>query len=85
MAKDRIGRSNGSFVKGDLGSSHHKIIDGLASLVACSYILGRRLGISMRSLDEAVTDKMKKHREEGHQLEEWYGDISALEDHLRKR
>ncbi|MFH5186960.1 MazG-like family protein [Paenibacillus sp. TAB 01] len=65
--------------------SSHKITDALASLVASSYILGRRLGISLRSLDEAVLDKMKKHRQEGHQLEEWYGDISALEEHLRKR
>ncbi|OXM84542.1 MazG-like family protein [Paenibacillus rigui] len=65
--------------------SSTKMVDALASLVASSYILGRRLGISLRSLDEAVLEKMKKHRQEGHQLEEWYGDISALEEHLRKR
>ncbi|TDF94369.1 MazG-like family protein [Paenibacillus piri] len=72
-------------LKGIWEGSHPKIIDGLASLVSCSYILGRRLGISFRSLDEAVLEKMKKHRAEGHQLEEWYGDISALEEHMRKR
>lgn len=72
-------------LKGMWEGSHTKIVDGLSSLIACCYILGRRLGISSRSLDEAVLDKMKKHREEGHQLEEWYGDISAVEDHLRKR
>jgi hypothetical protein len=72
-------------LKGIWEGSQHKIIDGLASLVSCCYILGRRLGVSYRSLDEAVLDKMKKHREDGHQLEDWYGDISALEDHLSKR
>jgi hypothetical protein len=65
--------------------SHAKMVDGLASLISCGYILGRRLGISYRSLDEAIMDKMKKHRAEGHQLEDWYGDISALEEHIRKR
>ncbi|PZE19071.1 MazG-like family protein [Paenibacillus xerothermodurans] len=72
-------------LKGIWEGSQIKIIDGLASLVACCYILGRRLNISYRSLDEAVLEKMKRHRAEGHQLEEWYGDISALEEHLRKR
>ncbi|CAG7643276.1 hypothetical protein PAESOLCIP111_04453 [Paenibacillus solanacearum] len=72
-------------LKGIWEGSHHKIVDGLASLVACCYILGRRLGISLHSLDEAVLDKMRQHRQEGHQLEEWYGDISAVEEHLRKR
>jgi len=72
-------------LKGIWEGSQHKIIDGLASLISCCYILGRRLGISLRSLDEAVLDKMRKHRQEGHQLEDWYGDISALEEHLRKR
>jgi len=72
-------------LKGIWEGSHHKIVDGLASLVACCYILGRRLGISLQSLDEAVLEKMRQHRQEGHQLEEWYGDISAVEEHLRKR
>jgi len=72
-------------LKGIWEGSQVKIVDGLASLISCGYILGRRLGISYRSLDEAIVDKMKKHRQDGHQLEDWYGDISALEEHLRKR
>lgn len=72
-------------LKGIWEGHQGKIIDGLASLISCGYILGRRLGISYRSLDEAVMDKMKKHRQEGHQLEDWYGDMSSLEEHLRKR
>ena len=72
-------------LKGMWEGSHAKMIDGLASLVSSGYILGRRLGISYHSLDEAIVEKMKKHRQEGHQLEDWYGDISSLEEHLRKR
>lgn len=72
-------------LKGIWEGSQHKMIDGLSGLISCCYILGRRLGISLRTMDQAVLDKMKQHREEGHQLEEWYGDISSLEDHLRKR
>ena len=62
-----------------------KVGDSLASLMMSSYILGRRLGISYRELDDLLVEKLKKHKQEGHQLEDWYQDISTLEEHLRKR
>lgn len=62
-----------------------KVGDSLASLMMSSYILGRRLGISYRDLDDLLIEKLKKHKQEGHQLEDWYQDISTLEEHLRKR
>lgn len=62
-----------------------RVGDSLASLLMSSYILGRRLGISYRDMDELLLEKLRKHRQEGHQLEEWYQDISALEEHMRKR
>ncbi|GKS14505.1 hypothetical protein YDYSY3_55050 [Paenibacillus chitinolyticus] len=85
MAQIEVVDQVARLLKGIWEGNQAKIIDGLASLISSVYILGRRLGVSFRSLDEAIMDKMKKHREEGHQLEDWYGDISALEDHLRKR
>lgn len=65
--------------------STSRVSDSLASLIMSSYILGRRLGLSYRDLDDALMEKLRKHRQEGHQLEEWYQDISALEEHMRKR
>lgn len=62
-----------------------RVGDSIASLIMSSYILGRRLGVSYREIDELLIDKLKKHKQEGHQLEEWYQDISTLEEHLRKR
>lgn len=62
-----------------------KVGDSLVSLMMSSYILGRRLGLSYRELDDLLLEKLKKHKQEGHQLEDWYQDISALEEHLRKR
>lgn len=41
--------------------------------------------MSYRELDDLLIDKLRKHRKEGHQLEDWYQDISALEEHMRKR
>ena len=62
-----------------------KVGDSLASLMMSSYILGRRLGVSYRDLDDLLIEKLNKHKQEGHQLEDWYQDISTLEEHLRKR
>jgi hypothetical protein len=62
-----------------------RIMDGLASLIVSSYLLARRLGVSYRELDDTVIEKLKAHKEEQHQLEEWYGDLSSLERHLDGR
>ncbi|MBB6634068.1 MazG-like family protein [Cohnella thailandensis] len=62
-----------------------RITDSLAGLIASGYILGRRLGISYRDLDAALADKLAKLKQEGHQLEDLYRDLSALEEHIRKR
>ncbi|HEY2491547.1 MazG-like family protein [Paenibacillus sp. IHBB 10380] len=62
-----------------------RVGDSLASLIMSSYILGRRLGVPYRDIDNLLLDKLKKHKQEGHQLEDWYQDISALEEHVRKR
>lgn len=71
--------------KGIWEGSQSKITDALASLIVSCYILGRRFGLSYRQLDEEMAAKLGRHREQDHQLEDWYHDISALEEHLRKR
>jgi hypothetical protein len=83
--KTELIEQNSRLFKGMWEGNNPQITDSLASLIMSGYILGRRLGISYRELDEAMIGKLKKHREEGHQLEEWYQDISVLEDHFYKR
>jgi len=83
--KTEIIDQSARLLKGIWEGSQAKTVDALASLISSGYILGRRLGVSYRSLDEAIMDKMKQHKAEGHQLEDWYGDISALDEHISKR
>lgn len=61
------------------------ILDTLSSLVISIYVLARRMGFSFHELDQSVIQKLREHVHEGHQLEQWYGDLSALEDFLNKR
>jgi hypothetical protein len=71
--------------KGIYHANQHIIIDSLSSLVASVYVLARRMGFSFRELDQTVVQKLKEHIKDGHQLEEWYGDLSKLEEYLNKR
>ncbi|SFS36968.1 MazG-like family protein [Marininema halotolerans] len=61
------------------------ISDSLASLVIVVYVLARRVGVPYRELDQNVARKLREHTREGHQLEEWYGDLSQLEEYINKR
>jgi dimeric dUTPase (all-alpha-NTP-PPase superfamily) len=65
--------------------STSRVTDSLAGLIASSYILGRRLGIPYRDLDQAIADKLAVLKQEGHQLEDQYQDLTALSEHIRKR
>jgi hypothetical protein len=60
-------------------------IDSLSSLIVSIYVLARRIGFTFRELDQAVVQKLKEHTKEGHQLEQWYGDLSSLEEYMNKR
>ncbi|MBA4494091.1 MazG-like family protein [Paenactinomyces guangxiensis] len=71
--------------KGIHHANQHVIIDSLSSLIVSTYVLARRIGFSYRELDQAVVQKLREHTLEGHQLEEWYGDLSTLEEYLNKR
>jgi hypothetical protein len=65
--------------------SSSRVTDSLAGLIASTYILGRRLGIPYRDLDQAIADKLAILKQEGHQLEDQYQDLTALSEHIRKR
>ncbi len=66
-------------------ANRHFIIDSLSSLVVATYVLARRVGFTFRELDQAVLEKLREHKQEGHQLEQWYGDLSSLEEYMKKR
>jgi len=65
-----------------LKSSEDHLLDALASLLVTCYVLGRRLGINFSSLDLRVEAKLRQSIDEDHELERWYGDLSALLNYL---
>lgn len=61
------------------------IIESLSSLIVATYVLARRIGFSYREMDQAVIEKLREHTKDGHQLEQWYGDLSTLDEYINKR
>ncbi|WP_124728573.1 MazG-like family protein [Staphylospora marina] len=74
-----------SLFKGIHHASQSAMIDSLSGLVISIYVLARRMGFSFRELDQAVVHKARDLAQNGHQLEEWYGDLSALDEYVSKR
>lgn len=66
------------------GKRQHAL-DTLASLLVTVVVMARRIGFSFHELENAVSKKLRDHVRDGHQMEEWYGDLSALDDYMNKR
>lgn len=73
----------GALFKGLYHGKETFIIDSLASLIISIYVLARRVGIPFHKIDKAVVDKISENKTQGHEIEEWYGDLSVLEQYVR--
>lgn len=71
------------FFRGLVKNTEETIIDGLANIVITCFILGNRLGISFSRLDIKIENKIKANIEQDHEIEQWYGDFSALLRYLQ--
>lgn len=71
--------------KAILHGSQQRMIDCLSSLLIALYTLSSRLGIRYHEIEDAMLSRIREKKEEGHELEEWYGDLSKLEEYIKKR
>ncbi len=71
------------FFKALIKHNQQAIAKALAAIMLTCYFLARRLGISYTELDLTVEEQLRAHLETEHQLEVWYGDISACLKHVQ--
>lgn len=64
--------------KAMMKNSQEAIEDALASMIMSIYVLARRLGIGFAQLDTRVESKVRSGIKEKHEIEDWYGDLTAL-------
>jgi NTP pyrophosphatase (non-canonical NTP hydrolase) len=61
------------------------LLDVIVSIIMTTYLLARRLGYSFDQVDKKLNKKLEKNIEEKHQIEDWYGDLGSLLEHLQER
>ncbi|PKM47411.1 MAG: hypothetical protein CVV03_03570 [Firmicutes bacterium HGW-Firmicutes-8] len=64
--------------KAMMKNSDEAIEDALASMVITIYVLARRVGISFAQLDIRVESKLRNAIKDKHEVEDWYGDLTAF-------
>ncbi|MEL1134910.1 MazG-like family protein [Desulfitobacterium sp. THU1] len=67
------------FQEGSMRGSEGEMLQGLADLVALSYLLTRRMGFDYSRLDRILLQRLEEWKENDHQkLETQWGDLSLL-------
>ena len=64
--------------------TQNAIVDCLANIIIVCYLLGKRLGIQFSSIDKNREKKIKLGIVEEHDVERYYGDLSALTAHIQQ-
>lgn len=62
-----------------------KILTVLANIIMATYLLAKRLGYSFQQLNRKLEERLQDNIHAGHQIENWYGELSELLDHFQKR
>ena len=68
--------------KAMLKNHEEAITDSLANIIVACFLLGKRMGIPFSRLDVKVDNKVRANISKGHEIEQWYGDFTALSNYL---
>jgi len=83
--KAELVESVGALFKALLKTGDEAISDCLASIIISTYTLGKRVGVNFQYIDFKVESKLKLSINEAHEVEMWYGDLSALLAYLENK
>lgn len=68
-----------------LKGSSELMLDALSGLIMTTYLLGRRLGFTFSRIDARLSEKLGEYAREPHELEQAYGDFSALRTYIEDK
>lgn len=74
-----------SLFKAMIPNQEKKLVNSLVRLIITSFVLGRRLGISYERMDDELKTQLHDLIDSGHEVEEWFGDLSELQKHMDNR
>lgn len=77
--------ASGTLFKAMIKNSEEVILDALAHLIMVCYFLGKRLGFSYAKVDARIEQRLESPEMQGHEIEEWYGDVTNLLQYVKER
>lgn len=75
----------GALFKSMIKNNEEAIVDALANLIMGCYFLGKRLGFPYAKIDAQIEQRLDSTEMQEHEIEEWYGDISNLQQYVKER
>lgn len=64
-------------------ASQEALAQCLGNIIITCYLLGKRLGIHYALIDQAIEDQLRLGIIEDNEIEQSFGDLSELQQHLR--
>ncbi len=83
--KTEIVINAGQVCRALLTAKDELVMQALANIMLSCYLLGKRLGVSFSKLEASVQKRAVTAMTDGHELEQWYSDLSSLSEHLEAR
>ncbi|MGE5396407.1 MAG: MazG-like family protein [Chitinophagales bacterium] len=83
--KAELVESVAALFKALMKTGEDAISDCLATIMITTYILGKRTGVSFQHIDLQMESKLRVSIGEAHEVENWYGDLSALLGYLESK
>ena len=83
--KAELVAATGSVLRAGLTRDPVRVLDALAGLQITLYALARRWGVPLPRLDQEVARRLEAEASSGHYLEDRFGDLSAIRQHLERR
>lgn len=75
----------GILFKAMIKNSEDAILDALANIIMGCYFLGKRLGFSYTKIDAEIEKRLDSSEMQEHEIEQWYGDVSNLQQYVKER
>lgn len=77
--------SVGALFKALLKTGNDAAAEALAAIIVVAYLLGKRVGVSFYTIDTKVKAHLTANIKNGHEVEQWYGDLSDLLHHIENQ
>jgi hypothetical protein len=61
----------------------HTITDATVNVIIITNILARRMGVDFERIDTEVQKRLNQNIQQGHEVEKWFGDLSAYAEYLK--